>query len=692
MHDEVTVSLDDYSVLHLITRVLTAATPTNLNLVAPPHGSHIFIYASILDQPITVSSSGSAPIPLARGPGTGNIGVTLFIMPNEPPRVTYRTTYSATEDSDLRASPKTQQRIALAVFWTDPSIAISPCAFVAAPTATPPLYAVLNAQAVALGQQLAVQAMTGPDTSYVPGLKMDWYRGTAKDTLDALGAFEAQYARFLDQGAAADARVDAWRVMLAHAKAQRAKLVVLSAAGWEKDRDAAGFSVNIGMLCMGDADGIAGAIVAVGDAVEAARDAETVPDQTGVKISSSTLQALADSMGALETLYPSLDDLVSAVHNLATNPNADLPSKADISGSAQGDADANAILALGSWDKHNLESDAQLEWGVSREINGAVKYRLALQKHGINGKTLAQAQAEAIKAGNEYVQSELQARASDEDVANLEEMLETYEGQADVYARAAAIFYDRAWDLRTTLMLEMRKMVWAYKYWALQDSRIVLTPQKPVEAFLADLALLDYEIETVLVSYGSGSDFQPFEQTVRSEHLPSDYGPELIKGLQGESHSASFTLTPSVDPASSSPTTFASISTNGAHFRIDGLSPILRGAKSRREALQAQAQAQAQARLVPVDMRISTSGIYADIRSGRVFNSASRPRTVRLSYDLLEDGPRGATHIHSSFPAVDHARETPFTQWRIELLSPHLLDLGGLVGVDLEWAGRAHFY
>lgn len=45
---------------------------------------------------------------------------------------------------------------------------------------------------------------------------------------------------------------------------------------------------------------------------------------------------------------------------------------------------------------------------VDENIDGASAYKLTLRKHSINGKQLVQAQAEAIKAGQEFIHAQLE--------------------------------------------------------------------------------------------------------------------------------------------------------------------------------------------------------------------------------------------------------------------------------------------
>lgn len=163
--------------------------------------------------------------------------------------------------------------------------------------------------------------------------------------------------------------------------------------------------------------------------------------------------------------------------------------------------------------------------------------------------------------------------------------------------------------------------------------------------------------------------------------LPSNYGQLLLSGLQSETHSASFTLTPSTDPDSEP--SFASIFTDGSHFRAAGLVAYLRGARPRSESLQNG--------VYRVNLNLSTSGLYADIQDGKIFHFTRAPQTARVSYDIDADGEIGEIHIDGSFGDEVHAYPTVFTQWTIQLLDGDELDLSQLTGVDLAWRVYARF-
>ena len=155
----------------------------------------------------------------------------------------------------------------------------------------------------------------------------------------------------------------------------------------------------------------------------------------------------------------------------------------------------------------------------------------------------------------------------------------------------------------------------------------------------------------------------------------------MIQGLQSDSHTANFSLEPSTSPNDDQ--SFASTFVEGSHFRLEGLEAVLRGVVPQPNVTQDG--------VVQVDLQILTSGAYADVQDGEIFNFTSLPRSVRFSYNLTESGDKGDTLIHASFPTEKYAEFTPFTQWTIKLLRPELLDLSGLTGVDLFWSGNARF-
>ncbi|PHH90287.1 hypothetical protein CDD83_4088 [Cordyceps sp. RAO-2017] len=701
-------------IVQIMTRVLTAAAP--VNIVIPQNASGAMsIYASIVDQPITVST-GSDSLTLDLGTKTDNVGVALGFTDGKL-EYEYEKKYPASKSEELRASLSTQLRIALVQFWKRASIAISLCSYVAMLTAGQEGLSLLNTQAVALGQQLAGQAMAGPNMSYAPVLVLDRYKESTQYALNAATAFELQYERFQDKKESVEGQIQAWETMLAQASNEKQMRVNLRNTALDKYKSAAEtakscssqfeddnfnlellrirfengfakwkdeqqlkavfqilmaattFALNIATLCLGNPGGGAGAAASVGQAVEAVVEAEKIVGQVGKFLTSGTLEKLIECVEALLEMVPVVESIVDAVGQLETDPSVEIPSSKNITGSNKSDADATVIVTMAAWDKWILESDQQIEFAVNEGIDGASDYRLALRKHAINGKQLAQAQAEVVKAGNEYIQAQMEVILSQQQIDGLLKLKEGYEGQEAVYAEAESLFYDRAMALRTSVVISLRNMAWAYRYWALAESSIVLDARKSLAEYQQDLATIVLEMEN------ADSRYATFDYDILSENLPAGYGKSVKAGIAGDNHTGSFTLQPDKG--------LASKFDEGSHYRLDGLDPTLLGVLPKPEALKDG--------VVEVKLQITTSGIYADVQKGNVFYFASLPQVRRCSYDLDSDGVRGKTRVYPAFETKDHAEPTPFTQWKIKLLNPSDLVLDGLQGLELQFKGHVRF-
>ena len=64
------------------------------------------------------------------------------------------------------------------------------------------------------------------------------------------------------------------------------------------------------------------------------------------------------------------------MRGLKNDPNANIPSFGKITGSADGDADSRAVIALAAWDTWSLDADAQLNYAVNQDIDGASNYQV----------------------------------------------------------------------------------------------------------------------------------------------------------------------------------------------------------------------------------------------------------------------------------------------------------------------------
>lgn len=230
---EITFSPPSAGTIQIVARVLTAPAPVNLKINRQGTRCTIALYASVVDQPISVLSEGFGTKTLQLGPTSGNLGAVVTVTDKEI-QVSYQPTYFIDSHAAFEACLETQLRIALALFWQSTSIAISLCAHVTTMTSQSPQFPLVNAQAVALGQQLAAQTITGPDMNYLPALQADSYMDAVEKALDAMLSFQEQYDRFQDKDQAWQALVEQWDAMLDQAVDQRSMLVVLRDAAYSK--------------------------------------------------------------------------------------------------------------------------------------------------------------------------------------------------------------------------------------------------------------------------------------------------------------------------------------------------------------------------------------------------------------------------------------------------------------------------
>ncbi|WEW55974.1 hypothetical protein PRK78_001409 [Emydomyces testavorans] len=779
--EETVIKIPDCGVFMLYTRVITASSP--IRLVLKPETKSdcvVMIYASVLDQPVSYTYKLHDPVNVALGSGSQNVGIALE-MEHGKIKESYMSSYN-----DLDGHPKefaenlrTQLRIASVFFWRQPAIAISLTSHVACATSQTESESLLNAQSLALGQQLAAQALTGPNMSYAPVLPVTSYMATLSDAIATASAFEEQYHRFQDRKLALEDRMAAWGTMLDHAEGATDMHRSLRQSAYEKYQNACdivlnsnqqfrldqitlddkklafkigidewkekmkleaafkiltaiisklfahfpnsntfhsqvicfngillGFAIAIGAICIGDGAASASAPAEAESAIQAVVEAESLTQSVGRILKSDTVKKLKNCVMMTAKLYSSMSKTVEQIKNLGNDPTG---KTGDDDG--QVDGDLNSLVAIASWDKWQLESDEQLEFAIEQKINGAAEYRLALRQHAINGKLLAQAHAQAIKAGQEYVQAELAYNLSQRDMESLKKLKEEYKDEEEQFRKAEAMFYDRLIALRTSVTIELRNLVWAYKFYALEDASINLDAQKPIEEYRVDELTIREKIDQANSRYAG--DYQrkqwvsllsvpapdpsslcgcmyvltllqsAFKFKVYPDELFLTGASSIVDSLKSNTHTASFTLVPSNPKIGSYKQDLSGPFIEGSHFRVHGLEVELVGARPRPTYLKRGT--------ATVRIAISTSGIYSDIQDGQVFHFTSLPLQRIYAYEITEAGEKDDVVVHSTFPSTNHAEPPAFTQWTIRLKQPERLDLSGLTDVRLRWTGAANF-
>ncbi|KAF4237723.1 hypothetical protein CNMCM8980_002382 [Aspergillus fumigatiaffinis] len=719
------IDLSRSVITRLCARVLTAGSDVTLEFIPAKRQDCTFcIYADTQDCKISYVVKGTdhgGSLNWTPKPGDKEklVGVEItFATGNNKPHIEYLKDYGdAIPHSQLYKSLETQLRVASVLFWTAPAIAISQTSYIATVTSLSDGLGMMNLQAVTLGQQLTAQTVTGPNTSYAPILKMKNYEKAVQSLIDTADAFEIQYHRFKDQKREVEERLAAWDVMADHVKdvERQRKISTATAAakheqagevvstlreqfkednlviqhaqsalrlGIEEWKDkmefkaayeiigaVLGFVVSIAMLCTGSSSP-----PRVDKVIKAVEDAWKIGGE-GRKVTSETLKKLASCVTVIYKLYPMIDKAVKALKALEENPDADVDKISDVVG---GDADAAAIVSIAEWDNWILESDEQLEFAVQNNISGANEYRLALRRHAINAKALVLAQAEAIKAGQEYIHASLEQAASARDLERLDGLKKKWKEEKKLDDEAEAKFYDRFMSIRISIVVQMRNLTWAYKYAALEDSRVVLSTQKSAAYYHQDLSTIMEEVNTYMEKYPGGYTIMK-PVPMGAVDLPAAFASDLVHSLK-TTHTATFTFVPRSSNVPHDPH-IAGPFTDGCHFRVVGLHVFLVGVVSKAHV--------AAETNPPFKLRVSTSGVYADIANdvGRVLQFTTRPLVNRpFEYSMEGDVPK--VHVEPIRPSEDYSEPTPFTKWTITIKNPEVMDLDKLADIKLEWTAK----
>ncbi|KAG5219827.1 sterigmatocystin biosynthesis P450 monooxygenase stcF [Salix suchowensis] len=547
------------------------------------------------------------------------------------------------EGSQLALLLATQLRVSNILFWLHPTFALAITDHVSVVTSNSTFAAAINLQANALLNQLNADAARGTTTeyaalAYAPSLTIDTYIQGLNGAIDTLGAFQSQYDRFVDNAASIAIQAEAWDTMLQRSQDVLTTQMRLAQEAYDKFQSAiailndcenasknhqrvlgdASRDFRLGLeiwqreqmrkqafLAIKIAFSIAilatGNPASIGDILETVVEAgETISEIA--KISDSVKQ-LQDVVQTLNMMWASTLKTVEVMMQIKNNPDWDVSTSA---GDVQASAVLVAMTGIAAWDVWRLEIEDAIQAAVDEDIGGARKYLLELRKHSINGKLLCMARAQ-------FKHEETAAK------------------EASIY------FWDRLTLLNTGVLTMMRNVIWAYRYYALRDSSVVLSPIKSVADYKADSQTLRTEV--INWQEGFSSAPSPYEYHRTAEDLPLNYGPAVIASLKETSH-ATFTLNP--------PPELARPFVGGGRFRTFGLRVYLDGARPK--PLQAMA----------VGYRISQTG-------------------------------ETKIEIDSIIPSDVYADPTPLTQWTIAVTKPDTVDLSGLTDVRLEWKGNAYY-
>jgi len=235
----------------------------------------VVIYASTLDYPLSYSVKGTSYKGILEWkPKTDDdktyAGVRILFHPgSKEPRIEYLEKYNdAIPQEQLLQSMKTQIRVASVLFWTKPAIATSLASYLASATSKLENQGVMNLQAVTLGQQLAAQAVVGPNVSYAPVLSTERYKEVVSSLVTTAKAFEEQYNRFQDKEEQMEKRLQAWDTMTGHTKDVEQMRKDFTQAALDKYTQAASVASCLTIQFEADKQALADANTALQDGLE----------------------------------------------------------------------------------------------------------------------------------------------------------------------------------------------------------------------------------------------------------------------------------------------------------------------------------------------------------------------------------------------------------------------------------------
>ncbi|RMZ40885.1 hypothetical protein CA14_001367 [Aspergillus flavus] len=225
--------------------------------------------------------------------------------------------------------------------------------------------------------------------------------------------------------------------------------------------------------------------------------------------------------------------------------------------------------------------------------------------------------------------------------------LETKFGKDQKLTEEAEVrLYDRYITVRTSILIQMRNVAWAYKFAVLDNEPIQIDPLKNVQDYRKDLSDLDY----------TGFD---------TKIIPSQNVSCLLVYLIG---------LPRFNPTDISNyrprTTPKSLSSSKP--LIKALSPLSQNPRKHTITVQL----------------ISTTGVYNDIRKLDIFTFVGHVFSREYSYNIVEGKPVMDTAF--TINTNEYSAPPPFTTWTVEITNPGSLDLSGLTSMNLQWHGQKY--
>ena len=422
------------------------------------------------------------------------------------------------------------------------------------------------------------------------------------------------------------------------------------------------FGASIGEMCVGDEAGAISGAKAVEGATKAADSAANAAKSAADSVKlAEQIGKLADRMMTIKNvikmlakLYEALKTIIEVSSDLSDKkalPDASLPAAGDLS-------------ADPGWDIFVLDVTAVLQPAIDAKIPGAYDYLIAIQELALYGKAYMATQVSVVNIAQQLVQLQLQQQVNAKQADRLAALIADTTTTEQHFDELKQLFF--AWELnmRFWVFTIVQQYAWAYRYWALRDSRILPSIVKTVGQLQQDLATVQQEYATALASFNPAPQAMPHQAfNIPTTDTGSFAG--IVKTLR--------TTGTTTIPLPLELSQFRGLD----RVRLTTVRVWLVGINASEE--------------YPVNLKLTTSGVYADRIKGQSFQFATQPLTYGFIYNGAVGDPSGIT-IDGTVDEHDrylYFQPTPFTQWTISAAAADNpgVDLSTLTSIRMEFAG-----
>ncbi|KAJ1707566.1 hypothetical protein NYO67_10267 [Aspergillus flavus] len=238
--------------------------------------------------------------------------------------------------------------------------------------------------------------------------------------------------------------------------------------------------------------------------------------------------------------------------------------------------------------------------------------------------------------------------------------LETKFGKDQRLTEEAEVrLYDWYITVRTSILIQMCNVAWAYKFAVLDNEPIQIDRLKNVQDCRKDLSDLVMKLQRFKEQYPGG---------------PSRFDTKIIPSQNVSCVLVYLIGLPRFNPTDISNyrprTTPKSLSSSKP--LIKELSPLSQNPRKHTITVQL----------------ISTTGVYNDIRKLDIFKFVGPVFSREYSYNIVEGKP--VTDTAFTINTNEYSAPPPFTTWTVEITNPGSLDLSGLTSMSLQWHGEKY--